>query len=78
MGLNRAVFPGAHYRDNTLYSMYAECGRRLSGARDAASDRLISLTLHCVWAATNTASRRGAAEAVAEAANGPRPAAAQR
>jgi dTDP-4-amino-4,6-dideoxygalactose transaminase len=44
--LNRAnIFPGVHYRDNTVYSMYAyahgTCPRS-----EAASDRLISLPLH--------------------------------
>jgi dTDP-4-amino-4,6-dideoxygalactose transaminase len=45
VGLNLAqVYPGVHYRDNTLYAMYADqppCPR----ARRA-SDRVISLPLH--------------------------------
>jgi len=45
IGLNRQqIYPGVHYRDNTLYKMYADqpaCPR----ARDA-SDRVISLPMH--------------------------------
>jgi dTDP-4-amino-4,6-dideoxygalactose transaminase len=41
----RQIFPGVHYRDNTLYRMYADamgsCPRSL-----AASERLISLPMH--------------------------------
>jgi dTDP-4-amino-4,6-dideoxygalactose transaminase len=39
------VFPGVHYRDNTLYSMYAEHGDSCPRARRA-GERLISLPLH--------------------------------
>ena len=46
LALNQAnIFPGVHYRDNTLYRMYAyaqeTCPRSLE-----ASDRIISLPLH--------------------------------
>jgi dTDP-4-amino-4,6-dideoxygalactose transaminase len=46
LALNQVnIFPGVHYRDNTLYRMYAfgqeTCPRSL-----AASDRIISLPLH--------------------------------
>lgn len=46
LALNQAnIFPGVHYRDNTLYHMYAyaqeTCPRSLE-----ASDRIISLPLH--------------------------------
>jgi dTDP-4-amino-4,6-dideoxygalactose transaminase len=44
--MNRqAVFPGVHYRDNTLYPMYAESAGSCPHARRA-SERLISLPLH--------------------------------
>jgi dTDP-4-amino-4,6-dideoxygalactose transaminase len=44
--LNQAkIYPGVHYRDNTLYSMYRYAhGTCPNAAR--ASDRLISLPLH--------------------------------
>ncbi len=44
--LNRAqIYPGVHYRDNTLYTMYRFAqGTCPKAAR--ASDRLISLPLH--------------------------------
>lgn len=44
--LNQAkIYPGVHYRDNTLYSMYHEAhGTCPNAAR--ASDRLLSLPLH--------------------------------
>ena len=46
VGLNRRnVFPGVHYRDNTLYGMYAGAAGSCPRARRA-SDRLISLPLH--------------------------------
>jgi dTDP-4-amino-4,6-dideoxygalactose transaminase len=46
LALNEAqIYPGVHYRDNTLYKMYAyaqgTCPRSMS-----ASDRLISLPMH--------------------------------
>jgi dTDP-4-amino-4,6-dideoxygalactose transaminase len=45
-GMNRrGVFPGVHYRDNTLYRMYAYAGRTVPRARRA-SERLISLPMH--------------------------------
>jgi dTDP-4-amino-4,6-dideoxygalactose transaminase len=46
VGMNRRqVFPGVHYRDNTLYRMYAYAGGTAPRARRA-SERLISLPLH--------------------------------
>ena len=46
VGLNaRGIFPGVHYRDNTLYRMYAEAEGSCPRARHA-SDHLISLPLH--------------------------------
>ncbi len=39
------IYPGVHYRDNTLYRMYAEADGTCPRARRA-SDRLISLPLH--------------------------------
>jgi dTDP-4-amino-4,6-dideoxygalactose transaminase len=39
------IFPGVHYRDNTLYRMYAYGDGKCPRARRA-SDRLISLPLH--------------------------------
>jgi dTDP-4-amino-4,6-dideoxygalactose transaminase/RimJ/RimL family protein N-acetyltransferase len=39
------VFPGVHYRDNTLYRMYQDAAGTCPRARRA-SDRLISLPLH--------------------------------
>jgi len=46
VGLNaRAIYPGVHYRDNTLYRMYAEAEGSCPRARRA-SERLISLPLH--------------------------------
>ena len=39
------VYPGVHYRDNTLYRMYARAGGTCPRARRA-SERLISLPLH--------------------------------
>jgi dTDP-4-amino-4,6-dideoxygalactose transaminase len=39
------IYPGVHYRDNTLYSMYAY-GRGTCPRAALASDRLISLPLH--------------------------------
>lgn len=39
------VFPGVHYRDNTLYPMYAESAGTCPQARRA-GDRLVSLPLH--------------------------------
>ena len=46
VGLNqRGVFPGVHYRDNTLYRMYAYADGTCPRARRA-SDRLISLPMH--------------------------------
>ncbi len=41
----QGVFPGVHYRDNTLYPMYAESAASCPRARRA-SERLISLPLH--------------------------------
>ena len=44
--LNRAkIYPGVHYRDNTLYSMYESAKGSCPNA-SRASDRLISLPLH--------------------------------
>ncbi len=44
--LNReAIYPGVHYRDNTLYRMYAGAAGSCPKARHA-SERLISLPLH--------------------------------
>jgi dTDP-4-amino-4,6-dideoxygalactose transaminase len=46
VGLNAAgIYPGVHYRDNTLYRMYAAGEGTCPRAR-AASERLISLPLH--------------------------------
>ena len=39
------IFPGVHYRDNTLYRMYADAAGTCPRARRA-SERLISLPLH--------------------------------
>jgi dTDP-4-amino-4,6-dideoxygalactose transaminase len=45
-GMNRrGVFPGVHYRDNTLYRMYAHGDGTCPRARRA-SERLISLPMH--------------------------------
>ncbi|PYQ65288.1 MAG: aminotransferase DegT, partial [Acidobacteria bacterium] len=45
-GMNRRnVFPGVHYRDNTLYRMYAHGDGTCPAARRA-SERLISLPMH--------------------------------
>jgi dTDP-4-amino-4,6-dideoxygalactose transaminase len=45
-GMNRrGVYPGVHYRDNTLYRMYAYADGTCPRARRA-SERLISLPLH--------------------------------
>ena len=45
-GMNRRnVFPGVHYRDNTLYRMYAHGDGTCPRARRA-SERLISLPMH--------------------------------
>lgn len=41
----RGIYPGVHYRDNTLYAMYAEAAGTCPRAR-VASERLISLPLH--------------------------------
>jgi dTDP-4-amino-4,6-dideoxygalactose transaminase len=41
----RGVYPGVHYRDNTLYRMYADAEGTCPRARRA-SERLISLPLH--------------------------------
>jgi dTDP-4-amino-4,6-dideoxygalactose transaminase len=41
----RGVFPGVHYRDNTLYRMYAYADGTCPRARRA-SERLISLPMH--------------------------------
>jgi dTDP-4-amino-4,6-dideoxygalactose transaminase len=41
----RGVYPGVHYRDNTLYPMYAEASGTCPRARRA-SERLVSLPLH--------------------------------
>jgi dTDP-4-amino-4,6-dideoxygalactose transaminase len=44
--MNRSgVYPGVHYRDNTLYSMYAY-GRGTCPRAHRASERIISLPLH--------------------------------
>ncbi len=75
VGLNRRqVFPGVHYRDNTLYAMYAEASGSCPRARRA-SDRLISLPLHLRMGRAEVrrvaAALRGAvAEAIAESAEG--------
>jgi dTDP-4-amino-4,6-dideoxygalactose transaminase len=46
VGMNRrGVFPGVHYRDNTLYRMYAYAEGSCPRARRA-SERLISLPMH--------------------------------
>ncbi|HEX9943583.1 MAG TPA: DegT/DnrJ/EryC1/StrS family aminotransferase [Thermoanaerobaculia bacterium] len=46
VGMNqRGVFPGVHYRDNTLYRMYAYAEGTCPRARQA-SERLISLPMH--------------------------------
>jgi dTDP-4-amino-4,6-dideoxygalactose transaminase len=46
VGMNRRqVFPGVHYRDNTLYRMYAYADGTAPRARRA-SERLISLPMH--------------------------------
>jgi dTDP-4-amino-4,6-dideoxygalactose transaminase len=41
----RGVFPGVHYRDNTLYRMYAYADGTVPRERRA-SERLISLPMH--------------------------------
>jgi dTDP-4-amino-4,6-dideoxygalactose transaminase len=41
----RQIFPGVHYRDNTVYPMYVQANSPCPRARRA-SDRLISLPLH--------------------------------
>jgi dTDP-4-amino-4,6-dideoxygalactose transaminase len=44
--LNRQdIFPGMHYRDNTVYRLYAHAAGRCPRAADA-SERVISLPLH--------------------------------
>ena len=44
--LNEAdIFPGVHYRDNTLYRMFAYADGTCPAAR-LASDEIISLPLH--------------------------------
>jgi dTDP-4-amino-4,6-dideoxygalactose transaminase len=46
LGLNqRRIYPGVHYRDNTLYKMYANGDGTCPRARHA-SERLISLPMH--------------------------------
>ena len=46
LALNQAnIFPGMHYRDNTLYRMY-ESGRDTCPRAHAASDQIISLPMH--------------------------------
>lgn len=41
----RGIYPGVHYRDNTVYPMYAGPGGRCPRARRA-SERILSLPLH--------------------------------
>ena len=41
----RGIYPGVHYRDNTLYRMYAEADGTCPRARRA-SESVISLPLH--------------------------------
>jgi dTDP-4-amino-4,6-dideoxygalactose transaminase len=46
LALNQArIYPGVHYRDNTLYRMYAY-GRGTCPRAHTASDRIISLPMH--------------------------------
>ena len=46
LALNQTnIFPGMHYRDNTLYRMY-ESGRDTCPLAHAASDQIISLPMH--------------------------------
>lgn len=46
LALNQAnIFPGVHYRDNTLYGMYAYAQETCPRSMEA-SDRIISLPLH--------------------------------
>jgi dTDP-4-amino-4,6-dideoxygalactose transaminase len=46
LALNQAkIYPGVHYRDNTVYRMYA-FGRGACPRAQAASDRIISLPMH--------------------------------
>jgi dTDP-4-amino-4,6-dideoxygalactose transaminase len=46
VGMNeRGVYPGVHYRDNTLYPMYSEAAGTCPRAR-LVSDRVISLPMH--------------------------------
>lgn len=46
VALNQAnIFPGMHYRDNTLYRMY-QSGRNTCPRAHKASDRIISLPMH--------------------------------
>ncbi len=46
LGLNqRQIYPGVHYRDNTLYRMYAYAGGTCPRARQA-SEQIISLPMH--------------------------------
>ena len=46
LALNReGIYPGVHYRDNTLYRMYADQSKSCPRARRA-SERLVSLPLH--------------------------------
>jgi dTDP-4-amino-4,6-dideoxygalactose transaminase len=46
LALNQAkIYPGVHYRDNTLYRMYAYARGQCPRAH-LASERIISLPLH--------------------------------
>jgi len=68
----RGIFPGVHYRDNTLYRMYAYADGTCPRARRA-SERLISLPMHLRLGREEV--RRVAAalrEAVAEQSGGAR------
>jgi dTDP-4-amino-4,6-dideoxygalactose transaminase len=42
---NQQIYPGVHYRDNTVYRMYAYA-RETCPRSWSASERLISLPLH--------------------------------
>jgi dTDP-4-amino-4,6-dideoxygalactose transaminase len=67
VGLNaRGIYPGVHYRDNTLYRMYAEADGTCPNARRA-SERVISLPLHLRMTAGDA---RRVAGALREAAGG--------
>ena len=66
----RGVYPGVHYRDNTLYPMYAEAAGTCPRARRA-SERLVSLPLHLRLSEADVARVGEALVASVEEAGGP-------